>query len=109
LPSFDSTQTETNNEEHAMLTKARIGLAAAMMLGATAAAHAAEDQPGALRTGPEAPKAGAPQQATPQNRAIETEGRARATDPSSGENPAFDKDRLKGDEPQDKGTDEKKK
>jgi hypothetical protein len=41
---------------------------------------------------------------------IQTEGRGRAVEPGpSAENPAFDKDRRNDNEPQAKGTDEKKK
>jgi hypothetical protein len=96
-----------------MQTICKIALAVGLVLTPAFAAQAAdhEDQSGGIRVGPEGQRFEAPAaQIAPRGEPRETEGRGGAIGPkTSGENPAFDKERLHDNEPQDKGTDEKKK
>jgi hypothetical protein len=92
-----------------MLTRSKVALTAAVILAAASSSQAAdhEDQSGGSRVGPEGQRLGAPAQTAP--RGLETEGRGAIESRQGGENSAFDKDRQHDNEPQDKGTDEKKK
>jgi hypothetical protein len=104
-----------------MFVKSKMAIAAALIVGAASVAMAADDdQKGGFRElGPggtvkdgvnpaDHPSLGGARPSTEPK--IQTEGRGRAVEPGpSAENPAFDKDRRNDNDPQAKGTEEKKK